>query len=73
MIKKVDKLKIMWYYVIVVERYDVEPRLTSTDDNHTIIQNITTTKVNTLSTMILIYKIRTKFKSRIRRMSDVNE
>ena len=59
MIKKVDKLKIMWYYVIVVERYDIEPRLTSTDDNHTIIQNITTTKVNTLSTMILIYKIRT--------------
>ena len=59
MIKKVDKLKIMWYYVIVVERYGIEPRLTSTDDNHTIIQNITTTKVNTLSTMILIYKIRT--------------
>ena len=73
MIKKVDKLKIMWYYIIVVERYDIEPRLTSTDDNHTIIQNITTTKVNALSTMILIYKIRTKFKSRIRQKSDVNE
>lgn len=37
MIKKVDELKIMWYYVIVVERYDVELRLTSSDDNHTII------------------------------------